>query len=90
VTLLATLELSLTYLSVVIATGLIALVDDCIKRKFHARSTRGVVIPVPRFRVDMEYISTKHSDNDYTSRPSTRDATTTRRPSLFRKGSHGG
>ncbi|KAG9851884.1 hypothetical protein KCU63_g8682, partial [Aureobasidium melanogenum] len=43
---------------VVVAAGLIALVDDCIKRRFHTRPVHGIAIPVPKFRLDMEYMGT--------------------------------
>ncbi|KAH0164673.1 hypothetical protein KCU67_g5037, partial [Aureobasidium melanogenum] len=43
---------------VVVAAGLIALVDDCIKRRFHTRPVRGIALPVPKFRLDMEYMGT--------------------------------
>lgn len=64
-----------------------ALVDDCIKRRFHTKPSRGIAIPVPKFRLDMEYIGTKRSGNDYTSRPSTRGSTASRRPTPLRKAS---
>ncbi|KEQ62797.1 uncharacterized protein M437DRAFT_12823, partial [Aureobasidium melanogenum CBS 110374] len=42
---------------VVVAAGLIALVDDCIKRRFHTRPVRaGIATAVPKFRLDMEYM----------------------------------
>ncbi|KAL2032631.1 hypothetical protein VTO58DRAFT_105803 [Aureobasidium pullulans] len=72
---------------VVVAAGLIALVDDCIKRRFHTRPARGIVIPVPKFRLDMEYIGTKRSGSENASRPSTRGSTTCRRPTPLRKAS---
>jgi len=48
---------------VVIATGMTALVDDCIKRKFHKKKTVQLVLPVPLVRsqskMKMEYIGPK-------------------------------
>ncbi|KAH0294003.1 hypothetical protein KCU62_g532, partial [Aureobasidium sp. EXF-3399] len=74
---------------VVVAAGLIALVDDCIKRRFHTRPVRGLVIPIPRLRLDMEYMGTgvKRSDDGLPVRPSTRGSTASRRPTPLRKGS---
>ncbi|KAH0366290.1 hypothetical protein KCU65_g5488, partial [Aureobasidium melanogenum] len=63
---------------VVVAAGLIALVDDCIKRRFHTRPVRGLATPVPKFRLDMEYMGTG------AKRPG--DAAS-RRPTPLRKGS---
>jgi hypothetical protein len=73
----------------VVAAGLIALVDDCIKRRFHSRPVRGLVIPIPKFRLDMEYIGTgaKRSGDEHAGRPSTRGSTASRRPTPLRKGS---
>lgn len=79
----------LTISSVVVAAGLIALVDDCIKRRFHTRPVRGLVIPIPKLRLDMEYMGTgaKRSDDGPPVRPSTRGSTASRRPTPLRKGS---
>ncbi|KAG9947124.1 hypothetical protein KCU85_g5945, partial [Aureobasidium melanogenum] len=64
---------------VVVAAGLIALVDDCIKRRFHTRPVRaGIATAVPKFRLDMEYMGTG------AKRPG--DAAS-RRPTPLRKGS---
>lgn len=49
-------------LSVVISTGLIALVDDSIKRRWHSRHGRQLLLPISRsssFRMNMEYIGPK-------------------------------
>jgi len=48
--------------SVVVATGLIALVDDCIKRRFHQKQSTQLHIPLIRnasFKMNMEYIGPK-------------------------------
>lgn len=48
---------------VIVATGLIALVDDCIKRHFHRhhhkRHVRQVGVPLTPLKVDMEFVSPK-------------------------------
>lgn len=44
------------------ATGLIALVDDCIKRRFHQKQSTQLHIPLIRnasFKMNMEYIGPK-------------------------------
>ncbi|KAF2850444.1 hypothetical protein T440DRAFT_489669 [Plenodomus tracheiphilus IPT5] len=61
---------------VVVATGLMALVDDCIKRRFHSQQSTQLHIPLLRnssFKMNMEYIGPmrlidevfhrKHSDS---------------------------
>lgn len=47
---------------VIVATGLIALVDDCIQRRFHRKKAVHLVLPVPMktpLKVNMEYIGPK-------------------------------
>ncbi|KAF2733029.1 hypothetical protein EJ04DRAFT_299080 [Polyplosphaeria fusca] len=47
---------------VVVATGLITLVDDCIKRKFHSKQVTQLQIPLARnssFKMNMEYVGPK-------------------------------
>jgi len=45
---------------VIIATGLIALVDDCIKRRFHSKPRhRQVGVPLTPLKVDMEFVGPK-------------------------------
>ncbi|KAF2203819.1 hypothetical protein GQ43DRAFT_353183, partial [Delitschia confertaspora ATCC 74209] len=47
---------------VVVATGLIALVDDCIKRHFHTKHSTQLHIPLMRnssFKLNMEYVGPK-------------------------------
>ncbi|KAH0608683.1 uncharacterized protein H6S33_001817 [Morchella sextelata] len=45
---------------VIVATGLTALVDDCIKRKFHKKKTVHMVLPIPMvsspLKMKMEYV----------------------------------
>lgn len=81
-------EYVLTQHSVVVSSGMIALVDDCIKRRFHTKQARQILIPVPKFRMDMEYIGPKKLINEVFSRPSTRGSTTARRPTPLRQTSH--
>lgn len=47
------------YPSVVVATGLIALVDDCIKRRFHSKQTTQLHIPLMRNKMHIDYIGPK-------------------------------
>lgn len=47
---------------VVVTTGLMALVDDCIKRRFHSKQTTQLHIPLLRrgsFKMNMEYVGPK-------------------------------
>jgi hypothetical protein len=46
---------------VIVATGLIALVDDCIKRRFHStsRHTHQVGLPLTPLKYDMEFVTPK-------------------------------
>ncbi|TAQ86344.1 hypothetical protein B7494_g5307 [Chlorociboria aeruginascens] len=46
---------------IIIATGLIALIDDCIKRHFHTKSTRTrqVGLPLTPLKVDMDFVGPK-------------------------------
>lgn len=47
---------------VVVATGLMALVDDCIKRRFHTKQSTQLHIPLVRnasFKLNMEYVGPK-------------------------------
>jgi hypothetical protein len=79
----------LTIYSVIVAAGLIALVDDCIKRRFHTRPVRGTVMPFPKSRSELDYMGTGAlgSGDRHDRRPSTRDSTASRRPTPLRKGS---
>jgi len=45
---------------VIVATGLIALVDDCIERNFHPKhKTRHVNVPLTSLKMDMEFVGPK-------------------------------
>lgn len=64
-----------------------ALVDDCIIRHFHPKPARQLLIPIPKFRMDMEYVGTKRLFNDVLGRPTTRGSPSTRRPTPLHKAS---
>ncbi|KAH3915559.1 hypothetical protein HBH56_076360 [Parastagonospora nodorum] len=56
---------------VVVATGLMALVDDCIKRRFHSTQSTQLHIPLIRnasFKMNMEYIGPKRLIDEMFSR----------------------
>ncbi|KAL5119219.1 hypothetical protein ACEQ8H_002930 [Pleosporales sp. CAS-2024a] len=59
---------------VVVATGLVALVDDCIKRRFHSKQTTQLHIPLmrsPSFKVNMDYVGPKRLIDEMFSRNTT-------------------
>jgi hypothetical protein len=47
--------------SVIVATGLIALIDDCIKRHFHpkVKHTHSVSVPLTPLKYEVEFVSPK-------------------------------
>lgn len=49
---------------VVIASGLMALVDDSIRAHFHSKHTRHLTIPLPKSRMGMEYVGPKRLINE--------------------------
>lgn len=56
---------------IVVATGLMALVDDCIKRRFHSKQSTQLHIPLMRsasFKMNMEYIGPKRLIDEMFSR----------------------
>jgi hypothetical protein len=71
---------------VVVATGLMALVDDCIKRHFHSKPSTHIHIPLTRnSSFKMEYIGPKRLIDEVFNRSarsgaSNRHPTTSRRP----------
>lgn len=81
---------------VVIATGLMALVDDGIKRRFHSKQNTQLHIPLIRsssFKMNMEYIGPKRLIDEVFHRTpsSTRGATAlSRQPSALRPAQTGG
>jgi hypothetical protein len=57
--------------SIVVATGLMALVDDCIKRRFHSKQSTQLHIPLIRnasFKMNMEYVGPKRLIDEMFSR----------------------
>jgi len=44
---------------VIIATGLISLVDDCIKRHFHPKPRHQISVPLTPLKMDMEFVGPK-------------------------------
>ncbi|EON66142.1 hypothetical protein W97_05385 [Coniosporium apollinis CBS 100218] len=69
---------------VVVASGLIALVDDCIRRRFHSEKSTQLMIPLSRnSSFKMEYIGPKRLIDEVFNR-----ATSSRRPTLPRRTSH--
>lgn len=60
--------------SVIVATGLSALVDDCIKRKFHKKKTVHMMLPIPMvnspLKMKMEYVGPRRLiDEVFNRRP---------------------
>ena len=55
----STMKLTNQSFSVVISTGLIALVDDCIKQHFNVKpkNTHSVAVPLTSKKYDMEFVS---------------------------------
>ena len=63
-----------TQTSLVVATGLIALVDNEIKRRWHSTGRRQVLLPLIRnnsFRLNMEYIGPKRLIDEVFNRHAT-------------------
>lgn len=73
----------LTDFSVIVSTGLIALVDDSIKRRWHSRHHRQLVLPIsPSLRMDMEYVGPRKLIDEVFNRASYSRPLTHRRPSV--------
>lgn len=70
------------------ASGLIALVDDCIKQRFHPKPTHQFVIPVPKLKIDMDYIGTKALLKEMLQKSNKRETTPSRRPTPSRHNTH--
>lgn len=76
--------------SVVVATGLMALVDDSIKRRFHTKQSTQLHIPLmrnPSFKMNMEYVGPKRLIDEMFNRSnrnndSTKFSSTVRRTSV--------
>ncbi|KAI9821160.1 MAG: hypothetical protein M1827_003894 [Pycnora praestabilis] len=70
---------------VIVSTGLIALVDDCIKRRFHRQRGVQLVLPLPTkapHKMSMEYVGPKRLIDEVFNRRST---TASRHPTLLRQ-----
>jgi hypothetical protein len=78
-----------THLSVVVASGLMALVDDSIKRNFHSKQTTQLRIPLLRNKMHIDYIGPKRLIDEVFSRPS-RAGPPSRAPSALRRNTIGG
>jgi hypothetical protein len=52
----------------VVAAGLVALVDDSIRRHFHSEETKQLIVPVPRMNMGVEYIGPKRLINEMFNR----------------------
>jgi hypothetical protein len=73
--------------SVVVATGLMALVDDCIKRRFSSKQNAQLHIPLIRsasLKMNMEYIGPKRLIDEMFSR-NTRSGSPSKQPSALRR-----
>ncbi|KAF2623759.1 hypothetical protein BU25DRAFT_349667 [Macroventuria anomochaeta] len=72
---------------VVVATGLMALVDDCIKRRFSSKQNAQLHIPLIRsasLKMNMEYIGPKRLIDEMFSR-NTRGGSPSKQPSALRR-----
>lgn len=71
--------------SVVVSTGLITLVDDCIKRRFHSKqSTTELHIPLIRNKMHIDYIGPKRLIGEVFQRNKT-SGPPSRQPSALRR-----
>ncbi len=71
--------------SVVMASGLIALVDDCIKRRWHQKNLMQMTVPMltkSPLRLNMDYVGPKRLIEEVFNR---RENTSTRRPTPLRQ-----
>lgn len=65
---------------VVVAAGIVALVDDCIKSRFHNKPSRHLSIPMAKLSLDMDnVVKPKKLINGVLSRPSTSQGMTSHR-----------
>lgn len=74
----------LTPPSVVIATGLMALVDDCIKRRFHQKQSTQLHIPLLKNKLHLDYIGPKRLIDEMFNRTA-RSGSTGRQTSALRR-----
>lgn len=73
------------------ASGLIALVDDCIKHHFHIEATaqsRELRVPIPRVKVGVDMVGVKGLFKDMLHRSAYREQEADRRPTSLRHSSH--
>ena len=69
--------------SVVMASGLVALVDDCIKRRWHQKSRMQMTVPMHSpLRLNMEYVGPKRLMDEVFNRKENSNA---RRPTPLRQ-----
>lgn len=69
----------LTEFSVIVSTGLMALVDDSIRRKWHSRHHRQLILPLsPSLKMGMEYIGPRRLIDEVFNRGSYAAASRTR------------
>ena len=71
--------------SVIVATGLLALVDDCIKSRWHRKDRFQFPIPMPMLstrKMNMEYVGPKRLIDEVFNR---RGNTATRQPTPLRQ-----
>lgn len=74
--------------SVVVATGLMTLVDDCIKRRFHSKQSTQLHIPLLRtssFKMNMEYIGPKRLIDEVFHRKHQDSGSPKKQPSALRR-----
>ncbi|KAI9662888.1 MAG: hypothetical protein M1821_007935 [Bathelium mastoideum] len=57
---------------VIVATGLIALVDDCIKRRFHSKHSKRIPVPGASRKTKIEYVGPKRLISEAFNRPGSR------------------
>lgn len=72
-------------LSAIVATGLIALVDDCIKRRWHSKNSVQMTLPMlvkSPLKMNMEYVGPKRLIDEVFNR---RGSTATRQPTPLRQ-----
>lgn len=68
----------MTSSSVVVAAGLIALVDDSIKARFHSKHSKQIMIP--KLQMGVEYIGPKRLINEMFNRDPSRSRSTSSHP----------
>ncbi|KAF2637452.1 hypothetical protein P280DRAFT_472157 [Massarina eburnea CBS 473.64] len=68
---------------IVVATGLMALVDDCIKRKFHSKQATQLHIPLLRTKMHIDYVGPKRLIDEVFHRRSS--GPPSRHPSALRR-----